>query len=100
MERLDLEKINGFMELLGGSGINEEQLYILEEISEIYTGKKEEDILNEMAILYMMIQENPENYQKQREILQQIKLFLNEGQKKKLDDIMSYLQDHTGLEKE
>ncbi|KXG78967.1 hypothetical protein [Thermotalea metallivorans] len=91
MGGIDKNKLQGLMRMMGGMNINPEQLKMLEEMSNQYAGKSEEEIMEELSQLHMRLGKDGEKYRKQMEALTQIKDFLNEEQQQKLDRIMNFL---------
>lgn len=98
MKEMDMDQAISLMEFMAGGKLKDEYLHVLEELLELYRGKTEEDIMDELVLLNMMISQDPQSYQKQLNILEQMRFLMNEEQKKRLDYVMKYIHRNTGVD--
>ena len=100
MKEVNMDQIRSLMELMGGDKLIDDHFYILEELSEVYQGKTEENIMDELVLLNMMINQDPESYEKQLNLLEQMRFFMNDEQKKRLDYVMKYIHKNAVVDDE
>ncbi|SHJ06280.1 hypothetical protein SAMN02745975_01214 [Geosporobacter subterraneus DSM 17957] len=100
MKEVNMDQIRALVELVGGTHLKDEHLHMLEELMELYEGKTEESIMDELVLLNMMINQDAATYQKQLNLLEQMRYFMNEDQKKRLDYVMKYIHKNSSIEDE
>ncbi|MDF2546224.1 MAG: hypothetical protein K0R93_1122 [Anaerosolibacter sp.] len=98
MGSIDKRRLQGLMQMMGGMNINPQQLKMFEEISNIYGDKSEEEIIQELTQLNKALGKDKEKYLRQMEALAQMKDFLSEEQRKKLDRIIEFLNKEENQE--
>lgn len=98
MGSIDKRRLQGLMQMMGGMNINPQQLKMFEDMSNIYGDKSEEEIIQELTQLNKSLGKDKEKYLKQMEALAQMKDFLSEEQRKKLDRIIEFLNKEENQE--
>jgi Zn-dependent M16 (insulinase) family peptidase len=91
MGSIDKRRLQGLMQMMGGMNINPQQLKMFDELSNTYSGKSEEEIIQELTQLNKTLGKDKEKYIRQMEALAQMKDFLSEEQQHKLDRIIEFL---------
>ncbi|AOT72347.1 hypothetical protein [Geosporobacter ferrireducens] len=98
MKEMNMDQIRSLMEFMGGDKLRDEHLHMLEELSELYRGKTEENIMDELVLLNMMISQDSQSYQNQLNMLEQMRFFMNDEQKKRLDYVMKYIHKNSAVD--
>ncbi|WZL71823.1 hypothetical protein QBE52_11955 [Clostridiaceae bacterium 35-E11] len=91
MGDIDKKKMAEFMKTMDNMQPNQEQKKMMEQISERYSDKSEEEIMKELKKLKKSLMMNSPKFKKQMEAVEQLKDFLDEDQKKKLEKMMEFL---------
>ncbi len=91
MGSIDQRRLQGLMRMMGGMNINPQQLKMFEEMTSKYGDKSEEEIIQELTQLNEVLGKDKEKYLKQMEALAQMKDFLNDEQRQKLDRMIAFL---------
>jgi hypothetical protein len=91
MGSIDKRRLQGLMRMMGGMNINPQQLKMFEEMTSKYGDKSEEEIIQELTQLNEVLGKDKEKYLKQMEALAQMKDFLSEEQRQKLDRMIEFL---------
>ncbi|WP_129596124.1 hypothetical protein [Anaerophilus nitritogenes] len=93
MSSFDKSKVEKLMQNMGNIKPTDEQMEMIEGLSEKYKNQNEEDMLEELKKLKSSMMKNTKKYKKQMEALNQLKDFLDEEQKKKLEKVMDFLNE-------
>ncbi|QZY53635.1 hypothetical protein [Crassaminicella profunda] len=90
---MDKKKIQKFMKSMGDVQPTDEQKKMMEQMASKYGDKSEEEVMKELKKLKGSMMQNTKKYKKQMQAIEQMKGFLDEGQKKKLEKIMKFLNE-------
>ncbi|WP_053956576.1 hypothetical protein [Inediibacterium massiliense] len=93
MNPFDKGKMEKLIKNMGNIKPTDEQMKMMQGLSEKYKDTNEEDMLEELKKLKDSMMQNTKKYQKQMEALNQLKDFLDEEQKKKLEKVMDFLNE-------
>lgn len=91
MGDIDKKKMAEFMKTMDNMQPNQDQKKMMEQIAERYGEKSEEEIMKELKKLKNSLMMNSPKFKKQMEAVEQLKDFLDENQKKKLEKMMEFL---------
>lgn len=98
MGNIDKKKMTEFMKTMENMQPNHEQKKMIEQISERYGDKSEEEIMKELKKLKKSLMMNSPKFKKQMEAVEQLKDFLDDNQKRKLEKMMEFLNAPDGEE--
>ncbi|TCO73819.1 hypothetical protein [Marinisporobacter balticus] len=93
MEKVDKKKLENLMKSMGGIEPTDDQKKMIEQMNGNYGDKSEEEIMKELKKLKGSMMQNTKKYKKQMQALDQLKGFLDENQRKKLEKIMKFLNE-------
>lgn len=98
MGNIDKKKMTEFMKTMENMQPNHEQKKMIEQISERYGDKSEEEIMKELKKLKKSLMMNSPKFKRQMEAVEQLKDFLDDDQKRKLEKMMEFLNAPDGEE--
>ena len=87
------KKINEFMKSMGNAQSAGSQMEAMEQIASKYGDKKEEEMMEELQKLNIEIMKDNKKYKQQLDAVNQLKNFLDDGQKTELERIMDFLNN-------
>ncbi|MCT4607438.1 MAG: hypothetical protein N4A64_15285 [Marinisporobacter sp.] len=93
MGKMDKKKMEKFMKSMGDIEPTDEQKKMMEQVASKYGDKSEEEIMKELKKIKGSLMQNTKKYKKQMKAIEQMKDFLDEGQQKKLEKIMKFLNE-------
>ncbi|MCT4619999.1 MAG: hypothetical protein N4A62_11495 [Marinisporobacter sp.] len=93
MGKMDKKKMDKFMKSMGDIEPTDEQKKMMKQVASKYGDKSEEEIMKELKKIKGSLMQNTKKYKKQMQAIEQMKDFLDEGQKKKLEKIMKFLNE-------
>ncbi|MFZ5965633.1 MAG: hypothetical protein ACOYVK_00445 [Bacillota bacterium] len=91
---INKKNLEEMMKNMGNMNAEDEQMKKFQEMSHQYEGKKEDEIMEDLKQLNSKLKQDKEKYNKQMEMVEQLKGFLDNNQKKKLEKIMKAFQDN------
>lgn len=93
MGKIDKKKLEMLMKSMGDIEPTDEQKKMMEQMNSKYGNENEEEIMKELKKLKGSMMQNTKKYKKQMQALEQLKGFLDENQKKKLEKVMKFLNE-------
>ncbi|PAB60744.1 hypothetical protein [Anaeromicrobium sediminis] len=90
---MDKKKMQAMMKAMKNAQPDDDQMEMLNDLSDKYKDKSEEEIMKELKKVKNSMMKNTNKYKKQMKAIEELKGFLDDEQRKKLEKVMKYLKD-------
>ncbi|MCT4592997.1 MAG: hypothetical protein N4A57_01785 [Anaeromicrobium sp.] len=90
---MDKKKMQAMMKAMKNAKPDDDQMKMLSDLSDKYKDKSEEEIMKELKKIKNSMMKNTSKYKKQMKAIEELKGFLDDEQRKKLEKVMEHLKD-------